>query len=417
MVTLPIAGLKAQPGVEYFVNFTATSNIKEGVVPAGYIVAQDQFLLPLSAEKKAYNANGPKLTTATNGNNLIVSSSKVNFVFDKKTGLVTSYKVDGTEYFDNGFGIQPNFWRAPNDNDYGNGQPKREQIWKESSKNFNVTDATVQLEGQNAVMHVNYLLPAGNAYQVNYTIYPSGVVNVDTRFTPANMSATETEESESTRTATYSPGREEAIKAGAKLTVPRIGVRFRLPVNMNTVEYFGRGPEENYWDRNAGTIVGQYKTTADDMYYPYVRPQENGHRTDTRWVALSAGKGKGLLIEADNLMEFNALRNSIEDFDDEEQTHLARQWNNFTPQEIANRSEEKAKNALRRQTHINNVSPRNFVEVCVDYRQQGVAGYDSWYSRPEPMYSLPANQEYNWGFTLIPISSTGSINSKTGYSY
>ena len=153
------------------------------------------------------------------------------------------------------------------------------------------------------------------------------------------------------------------------------------------------------------------------MYYQYVRQQENGHRTDTRWVALSAGKGKGLLIEADNLMEFNALRNSIEDFDDAEQTHLVRQWNNFTPEEIANRSEETAKNALRRQTHINNVSPRDFVEVCVDYKQQGVAGYDSWHARPEPMYSLPANQEYNWGFTLIPISSTGSINSKTGYSY
>ena len=99
--------------------------------------------------------------------------SKVNFMFNKKTGIVTSYKVDGTEYFSEGFGIQPNFWRAPTDNDYGNGMPKRLQVWKESSKNFNVTDATVTMDGNNAVVNVNYLLPAGNLYIVNYTIYPA----------------------------------------------------------------------------------------------------------------------------------------------------------------------------------------------------------------------------------------------------
>ena len=91
--------------------------------------------------------------------------------------ILSSYKVDGTEYFSEGFGIQPNFWRAPTDNDYGNGMPKRLQVWKESSKNFNVTDATVTMDGNNAVVNVNYLLPAGNLYIVNYTIYPSGAVN------------------------------------------------------------------------------------------------------------------------------------------------------------------------------------------------------------------------------------------------
>lgn len=416
-VTLPVSGLKPQAGVEYFVNFNVTANKAEGVIPAGFTVAIDQFKLPVTAEKKTYSSNGPTLSTSTQGDNLIVSSSKVNFVFDKKTGIVSSYRVDGTEYFENGFGIQPNFWRAPNDNDYGNGQPKREQIWKESSKNFNVTDASAKIDGKNVIINVNYLLPAGNLYIVDYKIYPSGVVNVSARFTSTEMTASEAEVSESTRTATFSPGREEARKAASKLNVPRIGVRFRLPVNMNTVEYFGRGPEENYWDRNAGTIVGQYKTTADEMYYPYVRPQENGHHTDTRWVALSAGKGKGLLIEADNLIEFNALRNSIEDFDDEERIDLPRQWNNFTPEEIANHDEEKAKNVLRRQTHINDITPRNFVEVCVDYKQQGLAGYDSWGSRPEPAYTLPANREYNWSFTLIPVSGSNNISSKTGFAY
>ena len=400
--TVPVGNLKPQAGTEYFVNFNVTTVEKEPLIPIGHEIACDQFRLPIESPKKAFKISGPKLTVSTNGDNLSASSSKVNFMFNKKTGIVTSYKVDGTEYFSEGFGIQPNFWRAPTDNDYGNGMPKRLQVWKESSKNFNVTDATVTMDGNNAVVNVNYLLPAGNLYIVNYTIYPSGAVNVAARFTSTDMDAAQTEVSESTRTATFTPGRDAARKEASKLNVPRIGVRFRLPASMNQVEYFGRGPAENYLDRNAGSMVGLYKSTAEELYFPYVRPQENGHHTDTRWVSLSTGK-KGLLIQADNTIGFNALRNSIEDFDDEEATGLPRQWSNFTPEQVANHDEAAAKNVLRRQHHINDITPRDFVEVCVDLKQQGVAGYDSWGSRPEPAYTLPANREYNWGFTLIPL--------------
>ena len=400
--TVPVGNLKPQAGTEYFVNFNVTTVEKEPLIPIGHEIACDQFRLPIESPKKAFKTSGPKLTVSTNGDNLSASSSKVNFVFNRKTGIVTSYKVDGTEYFSEGFGIQPNFWRAPTDNDYGNGMPKRLQVWKESSKNFNVTDATVTMDGNNAVVNVNYLLPAGNLYIVNYTIYPSGAVNVAARFTSTDMDAAQTEVSEATRTATFTPGRDAARKEASKLNVPRIGVRFRLPASMNQVEYFGRGPAENYLDRNAGSMIGLYKSTAEELYFPYVRPQENGHHTDTRWVSLSTGK-KGLLIQADNTIGFNALRNSIEDFDDEEATGLPRQWSNFTPEQVANHDEAAAKNVLRRQHHINDITPRDFVEVCVDLKQQGVAGYDSWGSRPEPAYTLPANREYNWGFTLIPL--------------
>ena len=400
--TVPVGNLKPQAGTEYFVNFNVTTVEKEPLIPIGHEIACDQFRLPIENPKKTFKTSGPKLTVSTNGDNLSASSSKVNFVFNRKTGIVTSYKVDGTEYFSEGFGIQPNFWRAPTDNDYGNGMPKRLQVWKESSKNFNVTDATVTMDGNNAEVNVNYLLPAGNLYIVNYTIYPSGAVNVAARFTSTDMDAAQTEVSEATRTATFTPGRDAARKEASKLNVPRIGVRFRLPASMNQVEYFGRGPAENYLDRNAGSMIDLYKSTAEELYFPYVRPQENGHHTDTRWVSLSTGK-KGLLIQADNTIGFNALRNSIEDFDDEEATGLSRQWSNFTPEQVANHDEAAAKNVLRRQHHINDITPRDFVEVCVDLKQQGVAGYDSWGSRPEPAYTLPANREYNWGFTLIPL--------------
>lgn len=401
-ITIPVSGLKAKPGTEYFVNFVVTTVQPEAALPAGYDIAYDQIRLPIEPLQQKFTTAGPTLKVSTEGDNLVVASSKVGFVFDKKSGLVTSYKVGGTEYFNDGFGIQPNFWRAPNDNDYGNGAPKRLQVWKQSSKNFNVADATIAMDGNVAVLKANYLLKAGNLYIVTYRIYPSGVVKVDAQFTSTDMEAAKTEVSEATLTATFTPGSDAARKAAANLEVPRIGVRFRLPANMNVVEYFGRGPEENYIDRNAGTLVGLYKTTADKMYFPYVRPQENGHHTDTRWVSLNGKNGKGLTVVADNTFGFNALRNSIEDFDSEEALPHPYQWSNFTPEQVADHNEAEAKNVLRRMHHINDITPRDFVEVCVDMKQQGVGGYDSWGARPEPKHTIPANKEYNWGFTLIP---------------
>ncbi|MDR0429207.1 MAG: DUF4981 domain-containing protein [Tannerellaceae bacterium] len=404
-VIIPINNLKPRPGIEYFVNFKVTTTQPEPLIPVGYEIAHDQFLLPVNGGKKAYKTSGPKLTTSANGDVLAVSSSKVNFVFNKKSGIVTSYKVDNVEYFNEGFGIQPNFWRAPTDNDYGNGSPKRLQIWKQCSKNFNVADATLKLVEGNAELKISYLLPTGNLYLITYTVFPSGIVNTSVRFTSTEMNETESEISEATRMATFTPGNEEARKSAAKLEVPRIGIRFRLPLSMEKVQYFGRGPEENYVDRNAGTLVGLYNTTAEKMYYPYVRPQENGHHTDTRWVAFTGGKTPGLLIEADRLIGFNALRNAVEDFDSEEALPHPYQWNNFSPEDIAAKNEDEAKNVLRRMHHVNDITPRNYVEVCIDMKQQGLAGYNSWGARPESGYAIPANREYNWGFTLIPIST------------
>ena len=217
-------------------------------------------------------------------------------------------------------------------------------------------------------------------------------------------------------TATFSPEASAARKASSTLNVPRIGVRFRLPVSMNNVQYFGRGPGENYIDRASGSKVGLYETTAEEMYFPYTRPQENGHRSDSRWVALT-GNDSGLLVVADSTIGFNALRNSVEDFDSEEATHKPYQWNNFSSEEIANRSEEEAKNRLPRHTHINDIVPQDFVEVCIDMKQQGVAGYNSWGARPLPEYSLPANRDYRWGFTLVPVNSETNVEEKAVLRY
>ena len=400
-LTVNVNGLEPKVGTEYFVNFSVTTVEPEPLVPIGYELAHEQFRLPIEPVARTFATDGPALKCSTDGNLLKVSSSRLNFVFDKESGIVTSYKVKGTEYFDKGFGIQPNFWRAPNDNDYGSQEPKRLQIWKQSSKDFRVVEATLDMDGKDAVLKATYLLAAGNLYIATYRIHPSGVVKADYTFTSTEMEANKTELSEATLMATFTPGNDALRKESSKLVVPRIGIRFRLPVHMNQVTYFGRGPEENYIDRNNGTLVDLYKNTADNMYFPYVRPQENGHHTDTRWLSLGK-KGKGLTIYADNTIGFNALRNSVEDFDGEEATHRDYQWNNRDAEELKH-DVATAKNIKPRQTHINDITPRDFVEVCVDMKQMGVGGYDSWGAIPDPQYLLPANKEYQWGFTIVPM--------------
>lgn len=400
--SVPVGNLKPKAGTEYFVDFYFLSVEKEPGVPLGYEIAHEQFRLPIEPLPVEVKTAGKKLAIDSVGGKLVASSGKVTFEFDKNSGMVTSYKVNGTEYFKDGFGLQPNFWRAPNDNDYGNGAPKRLQVWKQSSRDFNVVEASVAMDGDDAVIKADYLLPAGNLYRMTYRIHPSGTVKVDAVFTSTDMDETHVGISEATRLATFSPRSKDARERSSKLEVPRIGVRFRLPAEMNRVEYFGRGPEENYADRKAGTFIGVYENTAEGLYYPYVRPQENGHHTDTRWLTLEQKNGRGLKVVADSLIEFNALRNSVEDFDSEEARNRPYQWPNMSPEQVANHNEAEAKDVLRRMHHTTDVVPRDFVEVCIDLKQQGVAGYDSWGARPEPYSTIPANREYRWGFTLIP---------------
>lgn len=270
-LNINLNGLKPKAGTEYFVDFVVTTTEPEPLIPAGHDIASEQFRLPIEPLAMTGHKASGKTTVSTDGDIITVLSPRMQFVFNKRSGLVTSYKVNGTEYFAEGFGIQPNR-RAPTDNDYGNGGPKREQIWKQSSKNFNVADVTTTTDGNKTVLTVNYLLAAGNLYIMKYTIYPDGVVHAGITFTSTDMKAADTEVSEATLMATFTPGQDAQRLASSKLNVPRIGVRFHLPSDMNQVEYFGRGPGENYIDRNASSFVDLYRTTADQDVHQQLCP-------------------------------------------------------------------------------------------------------------------------------------------------
>lgn len=388
VIAVPLSGLVATPGTEYFVDFTVALKTAEGLLKAGHVVATEQFELGhLKGAKRTYAAQGT-VHVDEGAKEIELTGAGFAMTIDRATGNISSYRSGTQEYISEGFGLQPNFWRAPTDNDYGSKMPKRMQEWKLASKNLKATSVTAAAgENRTAVVTARYALPEGCALTLTYRVYASGAVNVAYSF----------------------KGNPEA-----KGQLPRLGVRMRLPADMATLQYFGRGPQENYQDRKYGTNVGLYRSNAGMENYDYVRPQETGHHTDTRWLMLNRPKGQGLLVEADGLLEFNALRNAVEDFDGQE-SDRPYQWSNFRPDE--DHSEAAGKDVEPKQTHINDIRPREFVELCLDYKMMGLGGDDSWWAQPYKQYQLPTNQDYSWGFTLVPVKSSSALPRMTGYTY
>lgn len=341
--TIPAGQLKVPATGETFINFSVRNRAAETLRPAGTEIFAEQIALGGTPKAVAYSTKGKPLTLSEEGECVRVSSPTVDFAVNKASGQVVSYKVKGTEYVYDGFGPVNNLWRAPNDNDLGNTNPVRQKMWKDAEGNACTVTAT--REGDNVEVSVRRELPMEASYTLRYTVMPSGVVRVAGDYSAAHND---------------------------QLDLPRLGWRMRLPQQFARVSYFGKGPGENYEDRQAGSFVGQYSTTVDEMYYPYVRPQENGHRIGVRRMSLTDGRGHGLEIVGEETFEFNALPMAREDLEG------------------------------GRQSHMNDVPHRPYTELSIDYRQQGVGGYDSWGSRTEPTALIPAGGNYSFAVTLIP---------------
>ena len=364
-LAVPALG-KMRADQTYTLRLEAVTLAEERLIPAGFVIAHESFELQRAKRLPYASAMSKALKVTDTDEAITVSGGKVDFVFDRKKGYVTSYKYGGREILSDGFGLRPNFWRAPTDNDFGNGEHKRCVEWRLAGTEFEAEAAVSTGDNGASVIDVVYSLPFDASLKVTYTVNAAGFVNVRS---------------------SYSGGKGENLPE-----LPRLGMRFRLPRAMESFSYYGRGPEENYWDRNNGTLPGLYATTAVAENYPYVRPQETGHHTDTEWIRF-----KGLEIVADDRMEFNVLCNAIEEYDPATNTKRDFQWRNFFEGDKATQND-------RRQMHTNDIdtSANDFVEVCLDYRQTGVGGYDSWGSRPEAIYTLRSDGSYEWGFTLDP---------------
>ena len=331
-IRLKLPGMKKAG--EYRIFFEVSAARDGLLVKKGEIYAFDEALIKNTSAPETHSAKG-EVNFTEGDTQIVVRGPKVELVFDKAEGTVKSWKVKGKDVVSPDFGLKPNFWRAPIDNDYGNQAPYRTERYKAISAPVAVKAA--QKEGGVVIA----LKGTGERASETYTVYPDGALRIEVETAAQNLPDVE---------------------------IPRLGFRFR--VAGDAFSYFGRGPVENYWDRNSGTFKSVWESRASEECYPYVRPQETGHHTETSWLRIG-----GLKITAEEPFEFNALRQSIEDLDG---------------------------GLEKSQTHISDVPVRDYTEVCLDYKMSGIGGYDSWGSRPEPARTLWSSESYHYAFTLIP---------------
>jgi len=351
IVHLPIPKITPKPGVEYFLTVSFTKKKAEPFISTDYEIAWDQFRLPFFTPPQKTNIPTlPSVTVENTATTVKINGANFSVVFDKIKGTLKSYIYEGTEFILSG--PEPNFWRAATDNDFGNRMPVRLNIWRTAGANRTIDAVTVkQINPQEVRIDVNTTLPVKNSqYTTTYRILGSSDIIVTNTFIPGDSSLPE---------------------------LPRFGMKMVLPVEFENMEWFGRGPQETYWDRKTGAKVGYFSGKVIDQYHPYIRPQENGNKTDVRWVALSNNNGVGLLAVGMPLLYTSAHHNIIEDFD-----------------------EPGPEKSYR---HTNDVKKRNLVTWNIDFKQRGVGGDDSWGALPHKEYTLPA-KEYSYSFRLRPFS-------------
>ena len=362
IVNVPVTGINPAPGTECFLNFRVSRSDEWNYVPEDHIYATAQFKMP--AEGKPYTLKGDELTmlqTKTDGKNLIVSGADLKVEFNLEKGRMYSFKYKGKEFLKKG--PEPDFWRPLTDNDYGYGADIKLAVWKKAGEKAALKKANIsQPELGKVIVTFEYDVPGNNGekiagYVTSYTVLGSADIVIKNQFSKVSARIPE---------------------------IPRMGMQMQLPEEYMNLKWFGRGPQENYCDRNKAADVGLYESSVDDQYVPYVRPQENGYKTDTRWLTLTDDDGSGLLFSGNPVICFAALKNIHDDFE--------------SPGKLSQYRPD-AKTANR---HINDIKPRDLVNLNVDLGQMGVGGDDSWGAEIHPQYRL-LGKKYEYSFRMRPV--------------
>ncbi len=369
LVSLPIGKISADPGAEYFLNIRALRSDEWNSVPEDHVYASAQFKLP--AESNAASIKRDELSllqTKTVGSELEVSGSDMKVVFNLEKGRLKSFNYKGQELITKG--PEPDFWRPPTDNDYGWDMDKKLGIWKKAGERTTVTKANIsQPDPGKVVVSFAYDIPGTDGkkiagYATSYTILGSGDIIVKNQFSRLADNVPE---------------------------IPRMGMQMQLPEEFTNLKWLGRGPQENYSDRKTSAYVGVYESTVADQYTPYIRPQENGYKTDTRWLTLTDDNGSGILIAGDPLICFAALNNIHDDFESPGKLSVYR------------------KDARIANTHTIDVKPRELINLNIDLGQMGVGGDDSWGARIHTRYRL-LDRKYEYSFRIRPVSKDDDVS-------
>ena len=356
-ITVIYPNIALTPGAEYFISFSFKAKAVTEIIPKGHEVAWDQFKLALEKPeaKPDIKTMNKLLFKNTNPDKPLISGSNFQLIFDSKKGTLQSFVYDTAEYIRSV--PVPDFWRFPTDNDMGNKMPQRLGIWKNATANAVLDSFGVKrLNDYQIEVRASFSFPSiSSKYSVVYTVFGSGEVVICNKFVPGKSDLPD---------------------------VPRVGVRMAIPGRYENVSWYGRGPQENYQDRNSGAMICQHSQKVDQFFFPYVRPQECGNITDVRWISLKDNFGNGFMVQGAPTLSVSAMNMNADDFN----------WTSQT-------------------RHACNIRKSNSITLHIDLIQMGVGGDDSWGAPVHKEYTVPA-KEYNYTFKIKPFSKNEGAEDK-----
>ena len=361
VVKLDGYSLPADVKGEVVLNLDFVLKKAEPMLDAGYAVAREQFVVNpyefptmetvLAATPGKHDAG--KVEKEEKSAWVTVTAGRTSVTFNHWNGWIDYLDVDGKPMLEEGYAITPDFWRAPTDNDYGPGAHSKLHAWKNPEmkmKSFKVVEDESKAEKG---VEVVYEMPSVEAtLTMTYTLTPVGELMVNEAMTV-------------NKDAKHKP---ELMRYGMQLVMPKA---------YNMLTYYGKGPGENYIDRNHGDRLGVYDAKVADQYWGYVRPQESGNKTEVRYWQVKDENGKGLEFYSFAPMECSTLNYLASDLDDG--------WD---------------KNA--HQSHSGDLTPRDFSVVKLAARQRGLACVNSWGAIPLEQYRMPY-QDYNFTYVIRPL--------------
>lgn len=325
---------------EITINFAFASDGSQPLVDKGQVMARQQIVLNgYEFDKVDAPANtGSKIEVEETNSYVKVSAERMSVTIGKKTGMIDYLDVDGEPMLKFRESMTPEFWRAPTDNDYGASLQKKMRVWKNPQMNLKSFDKSESKDS--VVLTANFEMPEVKAeLMLRYRINAAGEVTVTEKMTI-----------------------DKEVKVADLF---RYGMQLQMPASFSKLEYYGRGPEENYIDRHSSAFIGKYEANVKDEYYPYVRPQESGNHTDIRYFSIfNPTTGKGITFEGYAPMECSAIPYLVEDLDAGIEKEHA--WGQ----------------------HSGDLVEKGLVQLHIQQRQFGLGCIDSWGSSPMEKYRM-----------------------------
>lgn len=344
-IKLNLPAISPEAGTEYYLQIYAYNKEETPFTPAGFEVAKGEFALASNNYFSISSDNSGSLNIENKEDKIIVKSGSVAYEFSIQNGKsLINMTNDGKKVFNELPRL--NFWRAPTDNDFGEWAQYNLRAWDAAGHNVIYTYKGKQ-ESNGTISFTYQAKLRGLEAQVTITY----IVNRDGSLTTK---------------ADYKALSDELPE------MMRFGMIMILPKQYNDFTWYGRGPWENYIDRNADTFMGIWNGKVEEQAFPYYRPQETGNKTDVRWLTLKNQDGKGIEIKGLQPLSVSATNNRPEDFDP---------------------------GMTKKQQHSSDILPRNETVLCIDLFQRGVAGLQSWGAKPLDQYRF-MDKEYTYSYTI-----------------